>query len=152
MIVGQAAVTSAARPEQVWERLVDGRRWSAWNGAAAWMVCEGPCAPGGYVTIKPKRGRQTAYHIDAADPPHRFAIRLTFGPLAELRLAWSVAAAPEGSRIEHEVAVDGPLAGLLVGGMARRALAAAPQDLARLARLAEAKKSAADERPRGTDE
>ena len=136
MIAGRTSVRAAATPERVWALLVDGRRWSAWNDAVAWMVCEGPCAAGSYVTIKPKRGRQTAYHIDVADAPHRFAIRLSFGPLAALRLAWSIVAEPDGVQIEHEIAIDGPLAGLLVRAMAQRALAAAPDDLARLARLA----------------
>jgi hypothetical protein len=136
MIVGRASAASAARPERLWEVLVDGRRWGAWNDGIAWLVFEGPCAPGSYVTIKPQHGRQTAYHVDVAEAPRRFAIGLRFGPLAALHLSWSIAEEAGGARIDHEIAIDGPLAGLLVRGMAQRALATAPNNLAQLARLA----------------
>lgn len=136
-VVGRARAETAATPQRVWDVLADTRTWHTWNAALEWAVCEGALAPGGYVTIKPRRGhRQTAYRIAAAEAPRRLAIGLTFGPLAELRQTWTIDANPSGSAIACEIAIGGPLAGVLVRTMARRAAAALPDEVARLAVLA----------------
>ena len=138
-IVGRAQAEAAAVPQRIWDVLADMSTWHAWNPALEWAVCEGVLGRGGYVTVKPKRGhRQTAYRIDLVEPPCRFALGLTFGPLAALRQTWTIEASPAGSSIACEIAIAGPLAGLLVRGMALRAAAALPDDLARLADLAAA--------------
>lgn len=139
-----ASAASAAAPADLWAVLVDGATWNRWNQALAWAVFEGPPAVGGYVTLKPRRGRQTAFRIAAAAEPALLVLELTFGPLAALRLEWAVAARTEGSLIEGRVAVDGPLAALLVRRMAERAAAALPANLERLAAFAGAKKGAAE--------
>jgi len=132
-----ASAASAAPPEAVWALLVDGAAWSRWDDGIAWVVFEGPPARGTYATIKPRRGRQTAYRVEIVEPPHRLVLGLTFGPLASLRLSWSVAAAADGSTIEQRVETGGPLASLLVRRIAERAAAAMAANLARLAALAE---------------
>jgi len=130
---------AAVVPRRLWDVLTDSRTWREWNPALEWAVCEGALAPGGYVTVKPKRGRrQTAYRIEAVEAPRRFALGLTFGPLAALRQTWTIDATAAGSSIACEIAIAGPLAGLLVRGMAQRASALLPDDLARLADLAAA--------------
>lgn len=139
-----ASAASAAAPADLWGVLVDGTTWNRWNDALAWAVFEGPPAVGTYVTLKPRRGRQTAYRIAAAAAPALLVLELTFGPLAALRLEWAVAGQAEGSLVEGRVAVAGPLAGLLVRRMAERAAAVLPANLARLAAFAGEKKGAAE--------
>jgi hypothetical protein len=115
--------------------------WNRWYDGLAWAVFEGPAVAGSYVTLKPRRGRQTAYRIAVAVAPACLVLELTFGPLAALRLEWTIAAEDAGAVVTGRVAAAGPLAGLLVGGMARRAAAAMPGNLERLAGLAGEKKT-----------
>jgi hypothetical protein len=148
LTVGSASVVAAAAPEAVWACLVDAAAWRDWAEGTAWVVFEGPPAAGTYATIKPLRGRQTAYRIHAAAAPSLFVLELTFGPLAALRLSWTVVPAAGGATIAATVEVGGLLAGMLVGRMAARAAAVLPANLERLGALAGEKKDAADMRPR----
>jgi hypothetical protein len=102
------------------------------------MVVEGALEPGGYVTVKRKRGRQTAYRIEVADAPHRLVLLLTFGPAAHLRLAWTLERNESGTAIEQTIESGGPLRRWLTDPLARRAAAALGDDPARLAEIAAA--------------
>lgn len=133
---GTAVARSAAAPQQVWERLVDGLRWRDWSESAEWMVVEGALAPGGIVTVKRRRGRQTAFRIEDASPPHRLALRLTFGPVAWLRVVWELEADGAGTAIRQTVESGGPLRRWLTDPQARRGAAAWAGDPARLAAAA----------------
>lgn len=131
-----ATTISSASPEAVWRVLVDGPHWARWNERAAWMWVEQSLVPGNLVTIKPKHGRQTAYVIDEVLEGRRLALRLTFGPVAALRLSWTLEPASDGTRLEGRVAIDGIAASFLVKKMAQRAAAAMLADLVRLAACA----------------
>jgi hypothetical protein len=129
---------STAGPQHVWEWLIDGRRWSQWSPSSQWMVVEEALEPGGYVTVKRKRGRQTAYRIEVADAPRRLALLLTFGPAAHLRLAWTLESDESGTTIEQTIESGGPLRRWLTDPLARRAAVALSDDPARLAEIAAA--------------
>ncbi len=133
---GSATARSAAPPERVWERLVDGLRWSQWSDTAEWMVVETEVAPGAIVTVKRKRGRQTAFRIEEAEMPRRLALRLTFGPMAWLRLAWTLEPDGTGTAIVQTIESGGPLRRWLTDPQARRGAAAWAADPARLAEIA----------------
>lgn len=135
--VAHAALRTTASPEAVWGRLIDGRRWSDWNFAVAWMAIDTGLRAGAYVTIKPVRGRQTAYRIVAAEPAQRFTLALRFGPLARLELNWEIARDGSGAAVRQSVAVGGPWR-FLVRARAERTAAALAVDLARLCAAAEA--------------
>jgi hypothetical protein len=124
---------SAASPQAVWDVLLDGRRWSLWNPGVEWMWVEGEAAPGTLATIKLQRVRQTAFVIQEAVAPRRFALGLTVGPVARLQLTWSLAAAGTGTDLEAGVAVGGFAAGWLLERSARRVASALPGHLERLA-------------------
>ena len=111
-LIATAEAHSEAGPERVWERLVDGRRWCEWSPASDWMVAEGPIAPGTVVTIKRKRGRQTAFRIETAEAPHRLALLLTFGPAARLRIAWTLEPEGHGTLIRQTIESGGTPAAL----------------------------------------
>jgi hypothetical protein len=132
-----ATAASAADPAAVWALLVDGSSWNDWAAEVEWAVFEGPPVLGTYVTVKQRRKRrQTAYRIARAEGPHRLVLELTFGPLAWLRLTWSLAERDDGTSLELAVTAGGPLAGMLAGGMARAAAATGAGNLTRLAALA----------------
>lgn len=133
-----AGASSAAAPARVWDVLLDGRRWSLWNHGVQWMTVEGPLEPGTVLTMKPKGAPQTAFRIEAAVPGRLLALVVTFGPVAALRFRWELAPAAEGTRIVQTVAIDGPLAGPLLGRTAERIAAAMPENLARLCERADA--------------
>ena len=128
-----AAATSTAAPAAVWRVLLDGRRWPDWLPGVEWMVVEGALAPGGLLTIKPRRVRQTAFRIEAVEPERLLALVVTVGPVAALRLRWELAPQPDGTRVAQTVAVSGPLAGPLTLPVARRIAAAIPAALEGLA-------------------
>jgi uncharacterized protein YndB with AHSA1/START domain len=134
-LIAEAVASTEASPERVWERLADGMHWRDWSPSTDWMVAEGPLEPGGVVTIKRKRGRQTAYRIEEADAPHRLALLLTFGPVASLRLAWTLEADGGGTRIRQTIEIGGRLRRWLTSPQARRGAAAWGDDPARLAAI-----------------
>jgi uncharacterized protein YndB with AHSA1/START domain len=135
-VFGSATARSVAPPERVWERLTDGLRWSQWSATAEWMVVESGLVPGAIVTVKRKRGRQTAFRVEEAEAPRRLALRLTFGPVAWLRLAWTLEPDGAGTTIVQTVESGGQLSRWLTDPQARRGAAAWDGDPARLAEIA----------------
>ena len=135
-LMASAEATSAAAPPAVWDRLTDGRRWADWSAASEWMVVESALETGRYVTVKRKRGRQTAYLIEAAAPGERLSLVLQFGPLARLRIAWTLAASGDGTLVVQTVESDGPLRRWLSDPLARKAAESLAGDPERLAALA----------------
>ena len=115
-LIATSVAHAAADPQRVWERLVDGLRWREWSTATDWMLVEDALQPGGIVTIKRKRGRQTAFRIEAADAPHRFALLLTFGPAARMRIAWSLEPEGAGTLIRQTIESGGRLRRWLTAG------------------------------------
>ncbi len=111
--------------DAVWARLAGVDAWAAWMPDVRWAVLEGTLADGAYVTIRPARGRQTAYRL-AVDPQRRLALALSFGPVARVERAFELAPAAGGCVVVYRISVDGPLAAWLATPIARRAAAAAP--------------------------
>ena len=135
-LIATAVAHSVAAPERVWERLLDGRRWREWSPATDWMVVEGAVEPGNFVTIKRKRGRQTAFRIEVAEPARRLAVLLTFGRAAQMRIAWTLEAEAGGTLIRQTIESGGRLRRWLTDPQARRGAVAWGDDPARLAELA----------------
>jgi hypothetical protein len=135
-LIATAVAYSDAGPERVWDRLIDGRRWREWSPATDWMVVEGAVKAGSFVTIKRKRGRQTAFRIETADAPHRLALLLTFGRAASLRIAWTLEAEGHGTLIRQTIETGGRLRRWLTDPQARRGAVSWSDDPARLAEIA----------------
>jgi len=134
-LIATAVAHASAEPERVWERLVDGLHWRDWSPATDWMVVEGPLEPGTVVTIKRKRGRQTAFRVETADPARTLALVLTFGPAAQLRIAWTLEAEGGGTLIRQTIETAGRLRRWLTNPQARRGANAWGGDPARLAEI-----------------
>lgn len=132
-----ATATSSAPSQAVWDVLLDGRRWSFWNPGVEWMWIEGEPVPGTLATVKFKRMRQTAVVIEEIVAPHRLSLRLTVGPVARLRVTWTLSEHDLGTRIESRVAIEGIASGMLLKRSAARVAAEMPASLARLAERAE---------------
>jgi uncharacterized protein YndB with AHSA1/START domain len=128
-----AGASSAAPPARVWDVLLDGRHWSLWNPDVEWMMVESALEPGGLLTMKPKRGRQTAYRIEAVEPQRLLVLSVRFGPVATLRLRWELAPEAGGTTIVQTVEMGGPLAELLLRRTVQQIAGAMPANLARLA-------------------
>jgi uncharacterized protein YndB with AHSA1/START domain len=128
-----AGASSAAPPARVWDVLLDGPHWSRWNTDVEWMMVESALEPGGLLTMKPKRGRQTAYRIEAVEPGRLLVLAVRFGPVATLRLRWELAPEAGGTTIVQTVEMGGPLAGLLLRRTVQQIAGAMPANLARLA-------------------
>jgi uncharacterized protein YndB with AHSA1/START domain len=132
-LIGQAQREIAAAPARVWERLADVAAWKTWMPGVRWAVLERGLGKGGYVTIRPQRGRQTAYHVLVADAPRTLALALTFGPVAGLCCTWTLL--PEGfnTLVTQTIELGGPLGDWLAAATAERMLAEAPALLDSLA-------------------
>jgi hypothetical protein len=135
-VIARSAAHATVEPQRVWDRLADGLRWAAWSEASEWMVVETTLEAGRFVTIKRKRGRQTAYLIETADAPARLALVLAFGPMARLRIAWTLTATGGGTEIVQTIESGGPLRRWLSDPLARKAAETLAGDPARLAELA----------------
>lgn len=131
-----AAVAAAADPATVWTVLLDGRRWSEWNPGVQWMLVEGELEAGALLTMKPRGAPQTAFRIEEVVPDRRLGLVLTFGPVAVLRMVWTLEADGGGTRVEQAVAIEGIAAGPLLKKTAMKIAAGMPQNLARLAERA----------------
>jgi len=132
-LIGQAQRAIAASPARVWERLADVAGWKTWMPGVRWAVLERGLGPGGYVTIRPQRGRQTAYHVLAADAPRTLALALTFGPVAGLSCTWTLMPDGFNTLVTQTIEMGGPLGGWLAASTAERMLAEAPALLEALA-------------------
>jgi uncharacterized protein YndB with AHSA1/START domain len=137
-LIGSAQAHAAADPQRVWDCLVDGRRWHEWSPASDWMVLEGPLAAGEFVTVKRKRGRQTAFRIETAEAPHRFSLVLSFGPAAQMRIAWTLEPEGSGTLIRQTIETGGRLRRWLTDPQARRGAVLWNDDPARLAEVSSA--------------
>jgi hypothetical protein len=113
--------------------LLDGRRWSLWNPGVEWMTIEGPLRPGTVVTLKPKGAPQTALRIAEVREREKLELVVTFGPLAALRLGWSLVTANGGTAIAQTVGIEGPLASVLLRRAAERIARGMEENLQRLA-------------------
>jgi uncharacterized protein YndB with AHSA1/START domain len=135
-LIATAVARSPASPQTVWERLIDGRRWREWSPATDWMLVESTLAAGSLVTVKRKRGRQTAFRIEAAEAPRHLALLLTFGAAARLRIAWTLEPNAGGTLIRQTIESGGRLRRWLTDPLARRGAERWADDPARLAALA----------------
>ncbi len=132
-LIGQAQRAIAAAPAHVWERLADVAGWKAWMPGVRWAVLERGLGSGGYVTIRPQRGRQTAYHVLVADAPRTLALGLTFGPVAGLCCTWTLMPDGFNTLVTETIEMGGPLGRWLAASTAERMLAEAPALLEALA-------------------
>lgn len=97
------------------------------------MTLEGPLQRGTVVTVKPKGAPQTALRIDDVREAEKLELLVTFGPVAALRLRWELRAEGAGTAISQTVAIEGPLAGLLLRRAAERIAGGMAPNLERLA-------------------
>lgn len=137
-VIATAVAHSVAGPDRVWQRLVDGRRWYEWSPATDWMVVDDRLEEGRYVTIKRKRGRQTAFRIEAAEAGRRLVLLLTFGRAAQLRISWTLEGEGSGTLITQTIESGGGLRRWLTDPLARRGATRWNGDPQRLAEIAAA--------------
>ncbi len=136
-LIGRSETFVAAPPDRVWAVLADIEGWRGWMPGVRWAVLEGALGAGAYITIRPVRGRQTAYRAAIVVPPRELALGLTFGPVASVLYRWTIESHGAHARIAYSVETGGPLKALIVAGIAAKALADAPTLLAALQAMVE---------------
>jgi uncharacterized protein YndB with AHSA1/START domain len=130
-----ASIAIPAAPPTVWDVLLDGKGWHRWSPGVEWMFVEGELASGELITLKPKGAPQTAFTIEEVTPGELLVMRITFGPVATMRLRWALAAVGAATQLSVTVAIEGIAAGLLLKKGALKIANAMPANIERLADL-----------------
>lgn len=136
-----ASAVSSASPRAFLDRWTDHATWDRWSPDTAWVRVDGPAAVGTTGTLKPTGGPRVRFVIsecgEAADGRRAVYTDVTRLPGARLDFRHTARAEDDGTRLDVEVSVHGPLAriwALVLGGGFR---ASAPADLRRLVELVE---------------
>ncbi len=102
-------------PRVLWQTMLDGPRYTRWHPRLDWIVFEGEGAPGTLVTVKPKRGRQTAFIVRDSVPDRLLVLETGIGPAMRFTLSIALAPVPgnsQATKLTALVNVRGFLAGL----------------------------------------
>jgi uncharacterized protein YndB with AHSA1/START domain len=137
-----ASIAIPASRQRVWDVLLDGKGWHRWSPGVEWMFVEGELAPGELITLKPKGSRQTAFTIQEVTLGELLVMRITFGPVATMRLRWALAAVGSSTQLSATVAIEGIAAGMLLKKGALKIANAMPANIERLAQLCAAQAQA----------
>jgi hypothetical protein len=130
-----ASIAIPAPQQTVWDVLLDGKGWHRWSPGVEWMFVEGELTPGELITLKPKGAPQTAFTIEEVTPGELLVMRITFGPIATMRLRWALAAVGSATQLWATVAIEGIAAGVLLKKGALKIADAMPANIERLAAL-----------------
>jgi uncharacterized protein YndB with AHSA1/START domain len=112
--LGIASVVIDASASAVWRVILDGPGYARWHPRLEWLFFEGAGAPGTIVTVKPKRGRQTAFVVRDAVPDRLLVLETGIGPAMRLTVTVSLAPAddPAATRVTAATKATGVFAGL----------------------------------------
>lgn len=127
-------VTTEADPATLWRVWADPSRWGEWDAGLRSAELDGSFVTGATGTLRPASGPPSRFTIDRVDAGvgYRFTTRM---PGARLVIDRAITGAGP-TTFRHEVAFDGPLAGLwsrLYGGRFRRQLPPTMEAVGRLA-------------------
>jgi polyketide cyclase/dehydrase/lipid transport protein len=135
--LAKAHLTSSAAPAAFFARWADMATWPEWNTDTAWVRLDGPFEQGATGVVKPRGGPKVRFEVAVLVPGREFTdVSRLFG--ARLTFRHLVERTGEGTRVDVEVSLTGPLArlwNLVLGKGIRTAL---QDDLDRLAAAAEA--------------
>jgi len=134
--IGTAHVVSSAPPAAFFARWADMATWPEWNTDTEWVRLDGPFAEGATGLLKPKGGPRVRFVVESLDPGREFVdVSRLVG--ARLTFAHHVTEVGSGCRVDVEVSLAGPLAGVWKRVLARNLAASLQPDLDRLASVAE---------------
>jgi uncharacterized protein YndB with AHSA1/START domain len=108
----ESSRTIDGSPSEIWDRYADPGTWPRWGHSTRAAEADGPLAVGSVVTIRPTRGPTQRVRIVAFEPERRLASELAM-PGARMRFQYVIEPLASGCLIRHQVAMEGPLAGLL---------------------------------------
>ena len=121
--------------DEIWPHLADVSRWPEIDQNIDWLRIDGEPKPGQAFKLKPKGGPVLTFTIGKFEVPCLYSdiCRL---PLAKMETVHRLIPDPQGTRIEVEISIVGPLAkvwGFIVG---RKHAAGLPDQTARLLEFA----------------
>lgn len=133
--IAQAHITAPVEPEAFFTRWGDMETWPEWNTDTAWVRLDGPFTQGATGTLKPKGGPKVRFEVTVLEPGRQFTdvsellgARLTFRHL--------VTRTADGTRVDVDVTLTGPLAFAWRAVLAKGIREALPGDMERLAAAA----------------
>ncbi len=107
-----------------------------WDDAVAWARLDGPFAVGTTGVLKPKGGPKVTFVIETLEAGSEFT-DVSSMPGAKLRIRHLVATDEERTRIDIEVSITGPLAGVWRRLIGKGIITSTPDGLAKLVEVAE---------------
>ena len=136
-ILASASTESIAPASAFFDRWIDHSSWHEWDPDTESVTVNGPVEAGAKGRFKPKGGPAVPFTILVCDRPREYTdvsrlvgARLTFQHLAT--------PTPNGTALEANVTLDGPLAGLWFRIMGKGFATSVPAALERLVKLVEA--------------
>ncbi len=132
---GVSRFTSAS-PERVWRLWRDPNNWSGWNSGIASAQLNGPLANGATGKMATTRGSSHDVVFSDVAEGRRFSMSMAGAPLTTFTFNCEISPDGEGSRIEQNVAISGPLAflfGPMMGAEMAKHFVPVLDDLARAA-------------------
>jgi Polyketide cyclase / dehydrase and lipid transport len=127
-------VTTTAAPEKVWPLYADVARWREWDHGLVAVTLDGPFAVGSTGTLAVEGQPPLAWRLVDVKENALFTDVTEIPDVATLTFVHRIEAIPTGSRITHEVHIDGPAA----DGLGAMVTSDTPEAMAELVRIAEA--------------
>lgn len=106
--------STSASPETVWRVWRDPSNWSRWNSGIASAQLNGPVVNGASGTMTTTRGSTHNVTFSNVVEGRRFSMSMAGAPLTTFTFNCEITPYSDGSRIEQNVAISGPL-GFLFG-------------------------------------
>jgi Polyketide cyclase / dehydrase and lipid transport len=130
-----ASATSTARPDAFFARWGDMATWPEWNADTEWVRLDGPFVAGATGQLKPKGGPKVKFVVTSLTDNEFVDVSSLVG--AKLTFAHHISTTSDGTRVDVEVSLTGPLAPVWNAIMGKGLKASLQRDLDALVAVAE---------------
>lgn len=124
----------AAPPSSIWARYVDATTWSSWAHNTREATFPGRLELGARGRVRPERGPAQSVVITRFEPDQLLETEVR-PPGARMTFGYAILPTPDGARVRHRIAMDGPMAPVYGRMIKSRNARQLDGELDRLARL-----------------
>ena len=103
-----STITKNTSANALWDVMADVNNWPSWGDDLEWTRLDGPAAVGKDFHLKPKGGPKTRITITRCERPGAFTDRSHL-LLCKMTFVHTFTETPEGTRVDMELSMNGPL-------------------------------------------